>query len=240
MSDESVCSVCSRLTGFGDEDKGEPPVNLARCPSPGGLECRAVAQAVAPLRRENEVLRSNSDHLSSENASLASQVESMALRIESLAEELAKPEDVRLREVVAALDGHAVIFDGLGSRVEHLLAEMDDWIARARDAERLADERLAHANQLQADIEAEMQGRLALRKRLGARENETMGAFLERLATMAGTVPVEVHECGWQWRPVTTDTAFAPPFGTIRQCQGCGCLVAGGPTACVRCAEAGT
>jgi hypothetical protein len=137
----------------------------------------------------------------------------MALRIESLAEELAKPEDVRLREVVAALDGHAVIFDGLGSRVEHLLAEMDDWIARARDAERLADERLAHANQLQADIEAEMQGRLALRKRLGARENETMGAFLERLATMAGTVPVEVHECGWQWRPVTTDTAFAPPFG---------------------------
>ena len=23
MSDESVCSVCSRLTGFGDEDKAE-------------------------------------------------------------------------------------------------------------------------------------------------------------------------------------------------------------------------
>jgi len=51
---------------------------------------------------------------------------------------------------------------------------------------------------------------------------------------------VAALECGWQWRPVTTDTAFAPPFGTIRQCQGCGCLVAGGPTACVRCAEAGT
>jgi len=60
----------------------------------------------------------------------------MALRIESLAEELAKPEDVRLREVVAALDGHAVIFDGLGSRVEHLLDEMDEWIARAGEAER--------------------------------------------------------------------------------------------------------
>ena len=72
MSDESVCSVCSRLTGFGDEERFEPPVNLARCPAPGGLECRAVAQAVAPLRRENETLRSNSDHLSSENASLAS------------------------------------------------------------------------------------------------------------------------------------------------------------------------
>ena len=37
-----------------------------------------------------------------------------------------------------------------------------------------------------------MQGRLALRKRLGAREDETMGAFLERLATMAGVVPVEL------------------------------------------------
>ena len=58
--------------------------------------------------------RSNSDHLSSENAALSSQVESMAMRIESLAEELAKPEDVRLREVLDALDGRAVIFDGLG------------------------------------------------------------------------------------------------------------------------------
>lgn len=136
MSHESTCSVCSRLTGFGDEDRFEPPVNLARCPAPGGLECRAVAQAVAPLRRENEVLRSNSDHLSSENASLVSQVESMAMRIESLAEELAKPEDVRLREVLDALEGRAVIFDGLGARVGHLLDEMDEWIARAGEAER--------------------------------------------------------------------------------------------------------
>lgn len=139
MSHESSCSVCSRPTGFGDEDKGEPPVNLARCPAPGGLECRAVAQAVAPLRRENEVLRSNSDHLSSENASLASQVESMAMRIESLAEELAKPEDVRLREVLDALDGRAVIFDGLGERVGHLLDEMDEWIGRAGEAERAVE-----------------------------------------------------------------------------------------------------
>ena len=88
------------------------------------------------LLRENEVLRSNSDHLSSENASLARQVESMAMRIESLAEELAKPEDVRLREVLDALDGRAVIFDGLGVRVTHLLDEMDEWIARAGAAER--------------------------------------------------------------------------------------------------------
>jgi hypothetical protein len=33
------------------------------------------------------------------------------------------------------------------------------------------------------------------------------------------------------------DTAFIPPFGTVRVCRGCGCLVAGGPTICVRCAE---
>ena len=116
-----------------------PPVNLARCPAPGGLECRAVAQAVAPLRRENEVLRSNSDHLSSENASLARQVESMAMRIESLAEELAKPEDVRLREVLDALEGRAVIFNGLGARVGHLLDEMDEWIGRAGEAERAVE-----------------------------------------------------------------------------------------------------
>lgn len=63
----------------------------------------------------------------------------MAMRIESLAEELAKPEDVRLREVLDALDGRAVIFDGLGVRVTHLLDEMDEWIARAGEAERLVD-----------------------------------------------------------------------------------------------------
>lgn len=92
------------------------------------------------LVRENEVLRSNSDHLSSENASLASQVESMAMRIESLAEELAKPEDVRLREVIDALDGRAVIFDGLGERAGHLLDEMDEWIERAGEAERMVED----------------------------------------------------------------------------------------------------
>lgn len=53
-------------------------------------------------------------------------------------------------------------------------------------------------------------------------------------------VPEEVHESGWQWRPVSEDTAFAPPFGTIRMCIACGCLVAGGPTRCARCAPLGT
>jgi hypothetical protein len=53
-------------------------------------------------------------------------------------------------------------------------------------------------------------------------------------------VPAEVRDRGWQWRPSGKDTAFAPPFSTIRVCRGCGCLVAGGPTACNRCAESPT
>ena len=33
------------------------------------------------------------------------------------------------------------------------------------------------------------------------------------------------------------DTAFIQGLGTVRQCTDCGCLVAGGPTRCGRCAE---
>ena len=72
------------------------------CRTPPGC-ARHWEERNRELLRENEVLRSNSDHLSSENASLVRQVESMAMRIESLAEELAKPEDVRLREVLDAM-----------------------------------------------------------------------------------------------------------------------------------------
>jgi hypothetical protein len=39
---------------------------------------------------------------------------------------------------------------------------------------------------------------------------------------------------GWT---VLRDGAFASPFGTIRKCIDCGCLVAGGPTRCGRCAR---
>jgi hypothetical protein len=54
------------------------------------------------------------------------------------------------------------------------------------------------------------------------------------------SVPPEVHERGWQWRPVSGDTAFAPPFGTVRACADCGCLVAGGPSRCGQCAKGGS
>jgi len=91
------------------------------------------------LVRENEVLRSNSDHLSSENASLSRQVESMAMRIESLAGELAKPEDVRLREVLDALDGRFPIFDSIGSRVSAALDEAEEFIGRAGEASHIVE-----------------------------------------------------------------------------------------------------
>ncbi len=38
-----------------------------------------------------------------------------------------------------ALDGRAVIIDGLGARVGHLLDEMDEWIGRAGEAERTVE-----------------------------------------------------------------------------------------------------
>jgi hypothetical protein len=41
--------------------------------------------------------------------------------------------------VIDALDGRAVIFDGLGERVGHLLDEMDEWIGRAGEAERMVE-----------------------------------------------------------------------------------------------------
>jgi predicted HTH domain antitoxin len=91
------------------------------------------------LVRENEVLRSNSDHLSSENASLSRLVELMAMRIESLAEELAKPEDVRLREVLDALDSRFPIFDSIASRVSAALDEAEEFIGRAGEAERMVE-----------------------------------------------------------------------------------------------------
>lgn len=60
-------------------------------------------------------------------------------------------------------------------------------------------------------------------------------AAAAKVALHRADVPPEVHESGWQWRPTDPNTAFAPPFGTIRVCRACGCLVAGGPTACSRC-----
>ena len=77
--------------------------------------------------------------------------------------------------------------------------------------------------------------------RATALENERDEARAEAAAAQGIVdgwgVPPEVRDRGWQWRPSGSDTAFAPPFSTIRVCRGWGCLVAGGPTSCNRCAE---
>jgi hypothetical protein len=68
--------------------------------------------------------------------------------------------------------------------------ERDAAIAECRSVRRdlgiardLADERLAHANQLQADIEDEYAGRRDLRSQYGAHEDETFRAFIDRITT---------------------------------------------------------
>jgi hypothetical protein len=58
----------------------------------------------------------------------------------------------------------------------------------------LAEERLTDRNQLQADIEADQVGRMGLRKRHGAREDETFGAFVERLASELAAERARVAE----------------------------------------------
>ncbi|HEU4407286.1 MAG TPA: hypothetical protein VFS43_18605 [Polyangiaceae bacterium] len=66
-------------------------------------------------------------------------------------------------------------------------------------------------------------------------------AALQRLPVLGGEAPApaggEIAPPGEprSWHAVG-DGAFAPPFGTVRSCRGCGCLVVGGPTACGRCA----
>lgn len=47
---------------------------------------------------------------------------------------------------------------------------------------------LAERNQLRQDLKAEQEGNMELRKRFGARDDETFPAFVERLATAADTV----------------------------------------------------
>lgn len=78
-------------------------------------------------------------------------------------------------------------------------------------------------------------------------EGDTLAAALDAFATLVRERANVVHALldgddpmkpDWadRWHRVSDDTAFAPPFGTVRTCVVCGCLVAGGPTRCGRCA----
>ncbi len=68
-----------------------------------------------------------------------SALQSALLRIEQQEAVLSKPEDARLRDVIAALDGRAVMLESPGDRVRWILRELDEWITRAGAAERERD-----------------------------------------------------------------------------------------------------
>lgn len=77
---------------------------------------------------------------------LESERSAMALRIERLSAELAKPENVRLREVTEAMAGRSVMFDDIAERVRQELHELGRWIERAGKAEReLSEIRRMHS-----------------------------------------------------------------------------------------------
>lgn len=78
-------------------------------------------------------------------------------------------------------------------------------------------------------------------------EGDTLPAALDAFAVLVRERANAVHalldgddppkpDGADRWHRVSEDTAFAPPFGTVRACVACGCLVAGGPTRCGRCA----
>jgi predicted RNA-binding Zn-ribbon protein involved in translation (DUF1610 family) len=93
------------------------------------------------------------------------------------------------------------------------------------------DEARDHANALQADIEADQDGRLELRKRYGARENETMIAFIQRLGKEArlnqslAATPVPIllacPSCGARH---IDEGEFATKVHHTHACQSCGLM----------------
>lgn len=84
--------------------------------------------------------------------------------------------------------------DDLRQQLVTAEADMQACYRRHGEVLSLAEERLAWAHQLQADIEAEQQGRLALRQRFGARDDETMAMWIERLAAERDTLNESLKE----------------------------------------------
>lgn len=119
-------------------------------------------------------------------------------------------------------------------RVRDLDYEVRDMRAKYADAMSLAAERLAHANQLQSDIEAEQSGRLTLRAKFGARDNETMGMFIARLAGERDAWKQEHENALACWRSDVTalaaarDAALAGEADAVRRAESSelGCEIA--------------
>ncbi len=106
-----------------------------------------------------------------------------------------------------------------------------DLLTTARAA--LEAERAAHAataaerDEARASLEAERGDH-----RQTLRERDAAARDLAEALSRAGKA--EQQSAAWAQ---VGDGAFAYPFGTVRKCIGCGCLVAGGPTRCGRCAS---
>jgi hypothetical protein len=81
--------------------------------------------------------------------------------------------------------------DDLRSQLATVTQERDELCEQLGEAVIQSEERLAHAHQLQADIEEEQRGRLLLRERFGARSHETFGMFIERAIKERDTVTQE-------------------------------------------------
>ena len=150
---------------------------------------------------------------------------SMSMRIRDSRRGAGQARDVRLREVLDASWTSALSSsDGPGARVGHLLDEMDEWIGRAGEAERMRNRapQLWPASPTTRPITHTRSWR-----RLWV---------APRIAVVAPWKSMSMAGSG----DPATDTAFAPPFGTIRQCRVCGCLSGRWPNGLWRCAEAGS
>lgn len=76
------------------------------------------------------------------------------------------------------------------TREKVLIKEHGEEVSRlTRDYEHMMDER----NTLRSDIEAEQSGRMELRNRFGAQENETFGMFIDRLVKECGQARTELE-----------------------------------------------
>jgi hypothetical protein len=79
------------------------------------------------------------DEACSGAAATARENEMMLAEIERLSAELERPEEVRLRDVIEAMEGRYAHRGHPHERVEALLEDLDEWIARAGEAERQRD-----------------------------------------------------------------------------------------------------
>ena len=158
----------------------------------------------------------NCDHLSSENASLSRQVESMAMRIESLA---GGTGEARGRETArgARRAGRARGHLRRPGCARWALARRDGRVDRAGgEAERLAGGSGSPTRTSRPTSMLKYRGGLRCGSVPRGRTRR-WGRFWNAWRPWPAWPPDNVHEHGWQWRPTDADTAFAPPFGTIRQ-----------------------